>query len=81
MRTGTGDRGPESRAHVGASDLQALPLSEGIRELCATYIKQWRIRQGNDGGGVLKDTYCSEPPRGEQGGGKGAIGLDKKVTL
>ena len=28
-RTGTDDRGPENRAQVGASDLQASPLSEG----------------------------------------------------
>jgi hypothetical protein len=29
LRTGTDDRGRENRAHVGASDLQASPLSEG----------------------------------------------------
>jgi len=29
LRTGTDDRGPENRAHVGASDLQAPPLSGG----------------------------------------------------
>ncbi len=40
MRTGTDDRGLENRAHLGASDLQASPLSEGNGELWETYIKR-----------------------------------------
>jgi len=40
LRTGTDDRGPEDRAHVGASDLQASPLSEGHCRLWVMYIKK-----------------------------------------
>jgi hypothetical protein len=58
------DEGSGERAQVGASDLQASPLSEGNRRLWVMYIKGQRWAQ-------VKRTGCAFAlrclgPRGEQ---------------
>jgi len=47
LRTGTDDRGPEDRAHVGASDLQASPPSEKHCRLWGMCIKKGATLQGS----------------------------------
>ena len=47
MKNGGEKSGTRERAQVGASDLQASPLSEGDRRLWGVYIKRQRVVQEN----------------------------------
>jgi hypothetical protein len=54
--TGTEDRGPQYRAELGASDLQATPRSEGNRRLWNACIRWQAGGQGGSPGWVVQGT-------------------------